>query len=1040
MGIAAIVIFLLISLIILISAYRSPISRKIGFRNIKRRLGNTFLVIIGSMVGTALIAGSLVLSDSLDKTFFNIVEDQLAEVDLIINLKETKKLDTPIPYLTSTEIATIESNLDTDRIDAAMATDFLTITPVKLDEQGNPVVNAYQVALYGVNVDEYNGFGEEMKDIDQFENKNSIFVTDYLADKLELDEGDTVGIPFGGTVIKTQVQKIYERGYIPSEPVILIDKAYLNQQIGLPEDSANSVFVSAEGGIEPDNYNGKEFQEYVESQLDGFEPANAELLYYEAKQQALDGFGMKAFADVFLVMSFFGIFAGTLLIVNLYMMLASERKYEMGILRAIALTRTQLMKTFVYEGYLYSFFSSLIGVAFGLLIGYLMIYGLNKMLENLLGLVGQEGVFNIDFHASIESLIIAFSVGAIITIITSVFASYKISKLNIVEAIRGLEEEKQEKFGKKWFAITAVLFLLTGLSAFSFLSFFTVRNSLETMREQGNNQIADMTASQFKETVDVAQAYALYFGVVFTLIFGTFLLNRLVKFFLKKDISKYSVTLTSLVVIIFTSLLSKFDSFIQAGQSQSSIAIFFVSGIALVISMSLIITYNLELFTNLIAKLLYPIKRLIPVVKISLRYPAINKGRTGLTLIMFAIVIFLIVYTSMMKVTIRQVNEQTLNETLGGYDILVLPSPDLTGQRIMDMEKDIEGVDGVDNITNMVHTNVVLPGYLYKDLPDAPVFDNPYFFQHNEDDPFASRVDGLPADFIENRDIELSERVDGYDSDDAVWEAVKKDPSKVVLGASFYEQGYGKRPDLNIGDKFVIADIFQNTTKEVEVIGFTASQGGGFGVNADLYTGIITTASNLGTYFSQEYIDNYSQSEVLVGLEDNVNVSEKNTEIRKAVINYNVMQVLELSELTQTAQSFMDSMILMFQGFLGFSLVVGASGLAIIVARSVQERRQQIGMLRSLGFQRSMILTGFFLEATFISVWGIIIGISMGTIGALNEFYIAFHDQPDIKPVFAYKEVIIISLIVYIASILFSLGPSIKAAKLSPVEATNYPE
>ncbi len=1039
MGIIAIILFTLASLIILISAYKSQIPRKIGFRNIRRRLGNTFLVVVGSMVGTALITGSLVLSDSLDQTFVKIVDDQLAEMDLLVSANELQPLGAPIPYLNSSEIEQIKTSLNTERVDGVAPLNILAVAPVKLDENDDPVVNAYQIALYGIDLEEYNSFGQHIKELAPFEKEDSIFVTEYLAVKLELEEGDTVGIPFGDSIIKTTVQKIYDRGYIPGDPVIIIDNEFLNRQIGLPPNAANSMSVSAAGGVQPDNYDGEEFLSYIEEQLSTFESSNTRLTYYEAKQQALDGFGMKIFADIFLVMSFFGIFAGSLLIINLYMMLASERKYEMGILRAIALTRTQLMKTFVYEGYLYSIFSSLLGIIIGVGIGYVMVYSLNSMLEDILGLVGQEGVLSIVFDANLDSIIIAFSAGAFITILTSVFASYKVSKLNIVEAIRDFEEEKKMKYSKKWVLTTVLLFILTVISLLSFLSFFSIRGSLEDMRAQDTNQFATMSQASFEETVHVLQAYSLYFGVVFTLIFGTFLFNRIIQLITKKDISSYTITVSSFIVILFTSLLSKVDSFIQAGQSQSSVPIFFVSGVVLVVSMSLIITYNLEFFTNALSVLLSPIKRLIPVVKISLRYPAVNRGRTGLTLIMFAIVIFLIVYTSMMKVTIRQINEQTLEQTLGGYDVLVLPSPQLLGNQLEGMQNDINSLEGIELTTNMTHTNVELPGFLYKDLEELPIYDNPYAYQHNDDDPYASRLDALPEDFIDNSNIELSERAEGYANDEEVWEAVKKDPTKVVLGASFVEVGYGKRPELKVGDRFTVSDIFQTRNINMEVVGIAASQGE-TGVSFNFSTGIITTDTNLKSIFEDEYINRYSQSEILVGFEEEVNVSEKSTEIRKAIINYDVVQVLELTELVRTGQSFIDSMILMFQGFLGFSLVVGASGLAIIVARSVQERRQQIGMLRSLGFQRNSILTGFFFEATFIAALGIIIGISMGTIGALNEFYITFHDQPDIRPAFAYKEVIIISLIVYTASILFSLVPSIKAARLSPVEATNYPE
>ncbi|MEO6397231.1 MAG: FtsX-like permease family protein [Tepidiformaceae bacterium] len=44
------------------------------------------------------------------------------------------------------------------------------------------------------------------------------------------------------------------------------------------------------------------------------------------------------------------------------------------------------------------------------------------------------------------------------------------------------------------------------------------------------------------------------------------------------------------------------------------------------------------------------------------------------------------------------------------------------------------------------------------------------------------------------------------------------------------------------------------------------------------------------------------------------------------------------------------------------------------------ERRQQIGMLRAIGFQRSTISMAFLLESSFIAVMGILSGVVGGAI------------------------------------------------------------
>ena len=47
-------------------------------------------------------------------------------------------------------------------------------------------------------------------------------------------------------------------------------------------------------------------------------------------------------------------------------------------------------------------------------------------------------------------------------------------------------------------------------------------------------------------------------------------------------------------------------------------------------------------------------------------------------------------------------------------------------------------------------------------------------------------------------------------------------------------------------------------------------------------------------------------------------------------------------------------------------MIVGVAAVGVIAFRSVVERRQQIGVLRALGFQRAMVSLSFLIETAFI--------------------------------------------------------------------------
>src|SRR3972149_3023649 len=57
----------------------------------------------------------------------------------------------------------------------------------------------------------------------------------------------------------------------------------------------------------------------------------------------------------------------------------------------------------------------------------------------------------------------------------------------------------------------------------------------------------------------------------------------------------------------------------------------------------------------------------------------------------------------------------------------------------------------------------------------------------------------------------------------------------------------------------------------------------------------------------------------------------------------------------------------LIQGFMGLGLIVGLAALGVIAVRAVVERRQQIGMLRAIGFRRTLGGLGLLIEMLVIA-------------------------------------------------------------------------
>ena len=66
---------------------------------------------------------------------------------------------------------------------------------------------------------------------------------------------------------------------------------------------------------------------------------------------------------MFTAMGSFGVLAGLLLLVNLFVMLAAERKTELGMARAVGMRRSELVGAFATEGWIYALVATALGVA-----------------------------------------------------------------------------------------------------------------------------------------------------------------------------------------------------------------------------------------------------------------------------------------------------------------------------------------------------------------------------------------------------------------------------------------------------------------------------------------------------------------------------------------------------------------------------------------------------------------------------------------------------------------------------------------------------
>ena len=124
------------------------------------------------------------------------------------------------------------------------------------------------------------------------------------------------------------------------------------------------------------------------------------------------------------------------------------------------------------------------------------------------------------------------------------------------------------------------------------------------------------------------------------------------------------------------------------------------------------------------------------------------------------------------------------------------------------------------------------------------------------------------------------------------------------------------------------------------------------------------------------------------------------------------------------------------QYFTTLGFLFGIVSLLVVSVRSVQERKREIGMMRSIGVKRRDIIVSLILELTVMGVIGLFIGLIIGNILAYALIYI---NSSGLTVLVIPWDTILIYVILTLGSALIaSIIPGAVASRIQPSEALRY--
>jgi putative ABC transport system permease protein len=773
-----------------------------------------------------------------------------------------------------------------------------------------------------------------------------------------------------------KVAGVYESGANPaSETSMVMPLEGLQKLVG-EEGRVNEVLITHHG---PAVEGGK----YTHTTVDEIRPvlsANG-LEADPVKKEAIDQADTRGeiFSTLFVLFGQFSVAAGMLLIFLIFVMLASERKHELGIARAVGMQRAALVRAFAFEGALYALVASAIGSVAGVGVGWVMVRFLGR------GFAGGSEDFRIVFSTGTQNVILAFCMGMVLTFAVVLISSWRVSRLNVVRAIRDIPEP--DKKGRSVLGVlVAVLTPVAGAVA--------LWQGLET------------------------RTTAFYLGGLSLMLIGAALVARVLGI---SDRVAFSASGIILLALWLTPASITTPADMARGPEM-----FFVSGLALVVAGVWLVIFNADVILRVVVALFGRIKGLPPVLKTAVKYPTQSLFRTGMTLAMFMLVVFTLTAMNFIQAAMGAAFGDT-QALSGGYEIRADAG---YADPIPDMNAALEGAKGLKSDIEAVGQVSNLPAEVKQKGTDR--------------EPGSIYVQGVDEGYSKSVGYDFQSTARGYGSDRGVWDALQTEQDVAVISSSLAPQrnastfGPSVEPPVKLtgfyaDDESLPDDLYlrvedpeSGRTRELRVIGVLES-------SASFAGQIVTSQKTLEGLAGRPV----PPQSYYFDLTDGTNAAATARTLEKDFAQ-NGLQTELTAEVIRDSDATRRIVFLLLRGFMALGLVVGICALGVITARSVVERRQQIGMMRALGFQRGQVRFAFLIESSFVALLGLGFGIALGFAFSGTLIDNIREGFPGMEYRVPWSALVLVLVVGYAASLVTTYLPARRASKVYPAEALRY--
>lgn len=921
---------------------------------------------------------------------------------------------------------------------------------------------------------------------------DEVWLNARAAEFLHAQVGDTLSsysVHWAGKDLRLRVGAILADGPLGRRPTAFIRLDMLQTMIAAPS-YVNRIYVANRG----DPSQAVEQSAAITAQLHTLLPPGFQV--HQVKADAIT-YALEAeqlFGRILGLYMLFALAVDVLLIFLIFALLVAERRSDLGTMRALGLRRDQIAVTLLIEAGLYNLMAAIPGALAGVGLGAAIIALINPA-------VAQLG-FPLSPAIDPGSFWTALGLGFLFSLVITAIAIVRAARLPIANALRNLPDPpvaphtlreiiaRMAHHRRSPGALTeASVALLWGVT-WRGLAPFAVGLGLFVRAAVTRNALLAALAWIILIASGALLARWLFLWLATARINGRPEAERLaaidgaVRF-----ADRAAALIVGLAIVLYWGLPGPIARYIAPQRFASGIEGFFIAGMLMVLGIELAAATNLGSLFRPLRALAWRFGQLRHVTAVGLAYPVQQRFRTGLSGTLFALVCFvMVVMASLANSTAQRYSD--VGALTGGYDIIGQPLSHSVGTIDQVRATLAARVPGTAAHLGAISAAAALPLAIIEPTgQDAGWRLYP-----------TSSIDGA---FLQGKGLPLVARAAGYATDADVWATIRTHPGYAVIDAGALDPDQAaalgiqappapqleryaappiastllgpasletalsrpqtqallaqttpevrqllQQPDRLLAYTLRLSNLlgpdgtFQPTTiwaadfrspapaQPLTIIGIVENaQGQRYGLLSAPAT-FATLEAGLAPIGNDYYY---------FGLTAGIDPQDAARDISAALLDDGFeTTVIRQALLDLNAPEIFASQILL--RLVGLMLLAGTAALMLAGLRDVVARRQQIGMLRALGFQRWHVQLVFVIETVLVALSGIIIGAVVGILLCRNGFDATFAAvaQGGLALIIPWGAIVIIACAALLAATLAVAIPAWQASRVSPAEALRY--